>query len=286
MTNKRAFWISFLISLAVIVPGYLALLAYTLVTPSVAADTPQTDIPVVFPTVQDDRTVLVMTGGETVKEATGYTLVRLDALHRRLTALSLPAGTVVLVEGSPVTLSQAVASAGPTQGVRALEETLDVSVDNYLFTPSGTLADIAGNLGTAKMKLRSYISSDALERLSLAVDGVEELPLSPALLAEVLESGEVTGAAQCELRACGYAAFLSAGRKNLTSLVENVRANSGSIATDLTATQLYDYERLLGFLETGDDVPGQAEALTVTQTAAGTFEITEDAAAQVKRLLQ
>ena len=278
MTNKRAFWISFLISLAVIVPGYLALLAYTLVTPSVAADTPQTDIPVVFPTVQDDKTVLVMTGG--------YTLVHLDALHRRLTAVSLPAETVVLVEGSPVTLSQAVASAGPTQGVRALEETLGVSVDNYLFTPSGTLADIAGNLGTAKMKLRSYISADALERLSLAVDGVEELPLSPALLAEVLESGEVTGAAQCELRACGYAAFLSAGRKNLTSLVENVRANSGSIATDLTATQLYDYERLLGFLETGDDVPGQAEALTVTQTAAGTFEITEDAAAQVKRLLQ
>ena len=286
MTNKKAFWFSFLLSLAVIVPGYLALLAYTLVTPSVAADTPQTDIPVVFPTVQDDKTVLVLTGGETVKEASGCTLVRLDALHRRLTALSMPADTVVLVNGEPVTLSQAIASAGPTQGVRALEETLDITVSNYLYAPADVLADIAGELGTARMKLRAYISNDALERLALAVDGVDDLSLSPPLFAEVLASGEVPDSALYELRACGYAAFLSAGRQNLTSLVDEVRANSSSVATDLTATQLYDYERLLNFLETGEDIPGQAEALAVTQTAAGTFEIREEATGQVERLLK
>lgn len=284
MTNKKAFWLSFALSAAVIVPAYLALLAYQLVTPSVAADTPQTDVPVVFPTVRDDKTVLVMTGEGTAQTAETYALVRFDALHRRITATSLPPQTVVLVEGAPVTLEQAVASAGPTQGMRALEETLGVSVDNYLFAQPETLCSMAESLGTAQLRLRAYVPTDALARLALEVDGVDAMYLSPRLFAEVMTSGEVPDEALCELRARGYAAFLAAGRRVLGALPDEVRSNSTSLATDLTATELYDYERLFGFLASGEDIAPEAEALPVTETSAGTYELTEDSVQAAQRL--
>ena len=268
MTGKRVFWISFGLSLAVVVPAYLALFAYQLVTPSVAADTPQTDIPVVFPTVQDDRTLLVMTGGGTAQTAQTYALVRLDALHGRIAVATLPRDTVVLRDGAPVALCDAVQSAGPTQGLRSLEETLGVTIDNYLFASPETLWSIAEVLGTARIRLSSYISGDALERLALSVDGVDELTLSPRLFAEVLASDELTDDTACELRAYGYAAFLAAGQRSLAALPDAVRMQSRSIATDLTATQLYDYERLLNFLQDANSMAYTAAPLPVTRGTA------------------
>ena len=284
LTNKKAFWLSFALSAVVIIPAYLALLAYQLVTPSVAADTPQTDIPVVFPTVQDDKTVLVMTGEDTAQTAQTYVLVRIDGLHRRIAAASFPADTVVLVDGAPVALSKAVASAGPTQGIRALEETLGIDIDNYLFASPQTLWTMAETLGTARMRLGAYLPTETLAELSLEVDGVRDLYLSPRLFAETLNSAALEEQTMCALRAHGYAAFLAAGRGQLEAFVQEVRANSISLATDLTATQLYEYERLAGFLADGDDIPPEACALETRRAADGTYELTEQAAIDAGRL--
>ena len=285
MTGKRAFWLSFGVSLLIIVPAYLALLAYQLVTPSVSADTPQSGIPVVFPTVQDDKTLLIMTGDGTAQTAQGYTIVRLDALHEHIAAVSLPRESIVLVGGAPVRLCGAVQSAGPTQGLRALEDTLGVTIDNYLFASPETLWTIAEQLGTARLKLNAYVPRDALERLALSINGVDTLTLSPRLFAEVLASGEVPVETACELRACGYAAFLAAGQRSLAALPGAVRSASENIATDLTATQLYDYERLLGFLQGGESVAPESASLSVTWTSPDTCELTPDAPEQAQALL-
>ena len=67
MSKRKAFWYSFLLSLAVIVPLYLAVFALGL-TRAKPAEKKQQGIPIAQPTVSDHKTVLVMTGSETGAE--------------------------------------------------------------------------------------------------------------------------------------------------------------------------------------------------------------------------
>lgn len=248
MTKRRAFILGMVCTLALLAPCYGLLLLYanTRVAP---ADAGQSNIPILAPTESDEKTLLVMTGQD-VPET--FTLVRLDAIHQSVNVVAAPAQTVVLCDGAPFTLAQAVAQAGPAQAAAALEETLAVHVDNYLFCTAEELAQQTAPLGNARLRLVNYMSASALEQLKLAVPGVETISLTPQMLAQALAEGAASEEMEPLFRSAGYLAFLRAGHGQLEKLgPELLRHAIANWSTDLTATQVYDYQRVFKFLDGG-----------------------------------
>ncbi|MEG1011847.1 MAG: hypothetical protein RSE54_08275 [Ruthenibacterium sp.] len=282
MTRGRAFWLSFFGTLAVLVPLYLAVFAYgSATTGARAAEKEKSGVWVAQATAADAQTVLVMTGGGTAQTAECYTLVRFDAYQNRIAVASMPPQTVVLIGGSPVTLAEAVQSAGPSQAVAALTETLHLCVDNYLFAAPKTLWQTVEAFGNITLRLPQYLERDAMAALGLTEVGGETQAVSPRLFAQILAEGNLAPEKLSALRARGYAAFLAAGHGRLKAVLPRaVRVNSTALATNLTAAQLYDYERTLQFLD-------QQEPAYIAEAMPGTwrgarFELNEESAAFVQ----
>lgn len=251
MSRKKAFWLSFFITLAVLLPIYAAVILYGTVRGAKPADTAQSGVWVAQAKRSDAQTVLVMTGAGTAQTADTFALVRFDAYNERLCVATLPPETIVLIGGAPYTLTECVQSAGPSQAIAALRETLGIEVNHYLFAAPRTLWSIAEQYGTVRLPLSSYLSDEALTALHMtADDGAQTQTLTPRMLAEALQSGYAAGDTLCTLRAKGYAAFLAAGAGRLAdTLPQSVRTNSSRLATNISATELYDYERTLQFLD-------------------------------------
>ena len=287
MLKKRAFWFSFFASLAVLCPLYLAVLAYSTLTQGTKpVDTAQSGIRIVQPTAKDQKTVLVMTGDNTAQQPTSFVLVHFNALENAITALSMPPQTVVLVEGKPVTLAQAVESAGPSQGVAALAQTLEVTIDNYLFASPATLWQTVESFGTMQVRLGEYLKTKELQDLQLALPGTEMQSLTPRMLAQILGSSVLSEKVRLQLRAVGYAECLEVGVSLLEStLPESVRRNSAKLATNITATQLYDYERVLRFLDKQQPLCRGA-VLPGTFTAQDQYELTQTATQMAQNYLK
>ena len=106
------------------------------------------------------------------------------------------------------------------------------------------------------------------------------------MLADVLAAGAATPDMQALLRAEGYLAFLRIGGDALADTVPDaVRAVLAQSSTNLTATQIFDYERIFGFLR---KEPPQYRAGVLPGTwADGRYELAENsvtvAAAYFKR---
>lgn len=254
MLKKRAFWISFFVSLAVMCPLYLAMLAYVNVAQTRAqaqlAETPQSGVWIAQPLIKDRKTVLVMTGTNGAQSPETFVLVHFDALENRINALSLPGCTVVRSANGVQTLAQAVAEAGPSQGVAVLADTLGVAVDDYLFTTPSALWQAMESFGTIPLKLSQYVPQNAMEQLRLSVEGIETQRVTARVLAQVLADASLLPDVKHTLRAVGYAEFLRVGVTKLEQTLPGfVRRSSANIATDITATELYDYERTLRFLD-------------------------------------
>ncbi|MEG2930384.1 MAG: hypothetical protein RR825_01235 [Ruthenibacterium sp.] len=282
MTKSKVFWLSFFGTLAVLVPLYLAVFAYgSATTGSRAAQQEKSGIWVAQATDADAQTVLVMTGGNTAQTAESYTLVRFDAYKNSIAVASMPPQTVVLIGGSPVTLAQAVQSAGPSQAVAALTETLNIRIDNYLFATPKILWQTAEAFGSVMLRLGNYLDANALAALGLTEAKGNMQAVSPRLFAQILAEGNLAPEKLSALRARGYAAFLAAGHGRLKAVLPRaVRVNSTALATNLTAVQLYDYERTLQFLD-------QQEPAYIAEAMPGTwrgarFELNEESAAFVQ----
>lgn len=90
--------------------------------------------------------------------------------------------------------------------------------------------------------------------------GVSGLTLSTQVLCETLEAQALSRDAQTLLRAQGYLAFARAACGQLEQKGTNVlRAAVAKDSTDITAVQLYDYQRIFKFL---DKIVPEARALT------------------------
>lgn len=246
VNRAKAFWLAFGCTLLAVVPLYLFAAACSLAQMA-PADTVQSGVPIVHPAAGDAKTLLVMTGES---EPQTFALVRFDAVQNTLCVASAPAGAQVYCAQNATTLAAAVRDAGPAQAAAALAETLDIPVDNYLFCSSEKLAALCAGLGNAQLRLANYVSPDALAQLQLAVPGVGGLTLTPEMLLDVLAHGGVPRAAEPMLRAQGYLAFLSAGASSLSqTLPDALRGAAADVSTDLTAVQIYEYERILKFLD-------------------------------------
>lgn len=282
MSRAKAFWLGLGCTLAVLLPIYLAVAA-VIFTRSAPADTVQSGVPIAQPTLGDEKNFLLMTGPE---QPETFVLLRFDALEGNLCSVAIPGETVVLVNGQPATLADAAEQAGPAQAAAALMETLDIEIDNYLYCTADRLVDLAAGFGTARIPLANYMTSEALGQLQLNIPGVQTVSLTPQMLADVLAAGAATPDMQALLRAEGYLAFLRIGGDALADTVPDaVRAVLAQSSTNLTATQIFDYERIFGFLR---KEPPQYRAGVLPGTwADGRYELAENsvtvAAAYFKR---
>lgn len=189
-----------------------------------------------------------------------FVLIRFDAYEGRITTAALDAQTVVLCSGQGMTLLEIAQQMGPAGVTAALEETLDAPVDNYIYCTPHRLASLTENFGSAQLKLTNYMTSEALGELQLSVPGVSGLTLSTQVLCETLEAQALSRDAQTLLRAQGYLAFARAACGQLEQKGTNVlRAAVAKDSTDITAVQLYDYQRIFKFL---DKIVPEARALT------------------------
>ena len=282
MSRAKAFWLGLGCTLAVLLPIYLAVAA-VIFTRSAPADTVQSGVPIAQPTLGDEKNFLLMTGPE---QPETFVLLRFDALEGNLCSVAIPGETVVLVNGQPATLADAAEQAGPAQAAAALMETLDIEIDNYLYCTADRLVDLAAGFGTARIPLANYMTPEALGQLQLNIPGVQTVSLTPQMLADVLAAGAATPDMQALLRAEGYLAFLRIGGDALADTVPDaVRAVLAQSSTNLTATQIFDYERIFGFLR---KEPPQYRAGVLPGTwADGRYELAENsvtvAAAYFKR---
>lgn len=283
MTGKKAFWISAAITALAVLPIFAIAGLYAM-TRVQETDTAVKGISVNAPTSADIKTVLIMTGSGSAQTANTAVIVHLDALHSRLSCIAMPMETVVLANGTPTTLSLAAASAGPSQCAAAISETLGITVDNYIYTTPQTLCDMVQGLGNASIKLSRYVPSDELSKLMLVIDGIDTQVLSPSMLAEVLSACSGSPNVQ-QLRADGYLAFLTADPTLLQSAITaSLKKYSGSLATDINAQAIYDYDRIFKFF--GREAPTQTESaiLPGKTTANGIYELLPQAEETAQRL--
>ena len=270
----KAFFIALFGTLAVIIPIYLAAAA-VMMTRSAPVDTVQSGIPIAQPTAGDARTFLLMTGP---KQPETFVLLRFDARAGEVCTAALPGEAVMLVDGQPLTLTEAAEQAGPAQAAAAIEETLSIEVDNYLYCTADALVELTKNFGTARILLSNSLSVDALAELRLTVPGVDTVTLTPRMFADVLSADAAEPDLQTLLRAEGYLAFLRVGSETLAGNVPDaLRAALAKSSTNLTAVELYDYERIFGFL--AKDPPQYRAGVIPGTWSRGRYELAENAPA-------
>ena len=246
MKRARLFWRSLFLSLAVILPLYLAVAAYGL-TRAVPAQEIRTDVPITHPTSTDAKTLLVMTGAE---EPENFVLIRFDALENRIVTMAVPGELAVPGTDGPRSLTQAVHDAGPAQAAELLYQVLGIPVSDYVYCTGEELAQLTAGLGNTRMSLANYMSAATLGELQMSIPGVGGLTLNTALLCQVLAAGAANPERELLLRSEGYLAFLKAGTESLTQVLpQAMRTAVSEYSTALTATKIYDYERIFGFLE-------------------------------------
>ncbi|MEG2500031.1 MAG: hypothetical protein RSA78_03085 [Oscillospiraceae bacterium] len=247
MSKIKGFFLGFFLTLAIIIPIYLLFAALGLRSSALPIDGAKANVPMAKPVSEDAKTVLIISGKD---NAETFVLLRLDALTNRICTVVLPENTVLLLDGQPITLGKAAATCGPAQAVECIAATLDITINDYIMASPKTLAEMASPLGSANVRLANYLSSEALGQLKLLVPGVETLVLSPTKLLEILSSGLIPDEQLAAIRGDGYLAFLRAGAHMLAEVFPSaMRKYSKELSTSITATDIYDYERVLKFLQ-------------------------------------
>lgn len=253
LSNKKAFCLGLFGTLAVILPIYLIFAALSFTTNKVApVEKNQLSVPIARPGPQDAKSVLIICENEN-GTPTSFVITRFDALENKIVAVSFLPQTIVLNNGKPVSLQKATEIAGPAQAVMCINETLGIKINNFILTTPQNLADMMQPLGIANVLLANYISEEALVQLKLSVEGIENIALTPQSILEVLSSGHVLNEQLSAIRGDSYLAFLRAGSEKLHELLINsFKKYSGKVKTDISATDVYEYERVFKFLDEGE----------------------------------
>lgn len=246
MKRSKLFWRSLLMSLAVIVPFYGMVALYGLSRAAPVQEI-RTDVPITHPTSTDVKTLLVMTGDE---QPENFVLIRFDALENRVATMAVSGQLAVPGTAGRQSLIQAVEQAGPAQAAELLYQVVGVPVSDYMYCDGATLARLTAGLGNAGMSLANYMSAATLGELQLSIPGVGSMTLNTDLFAQVLAAGAANPERELILRGEGYLAFLKAGMERLTEVLPDaMRTAVSQCSTALTATKIYDYERIFRFLE-------------------------------------
>ena len=267
MNRKKAFWLSFLATLGVLIPLYITVWAQVVATrphtqPAAASES---GVAVTKPIAGDSRNLFVTVKGEEPL----FFLVRFDAFQGRVAVAGLRTDTLLRAKtGGVVTLKSAWDYAGPGYAATLCADTLGIRVDNYIqltadratemLAPIGAVPLSEGDLDLAQaggIKTRS-------DTAALSVQNVADL----VRLAKLPTARKAPFTALCLTR------FLDAGADQLGSLFETmVRSDAGGFSTDIFADQIYDYTHILDFFKTAPPACAQV-SFAGLETPAG-FEL-------------
>ncbi len=251
MGRVKVFLLSFIVTLAVIVPIYG--IGYFLTVEQNNAEfasEQQSGIYIAQPIISDEKTVLLMVGEGNAQNAESYTIISFNAYENSISIASMPPQTVMVLNQSPITLSDATRSAGPSQAAKAISETLGIQVDNYVFVSQQVLWETAEAFGTISMRLNNFLDSDDMNKMGLDEIISDMYTLTPRLFSQILSECTFDEADEYEMRAQGYSLYLSAGHGNIKVIFANLLTkNSSQIATNISALDIVDYERIWGFLD-------------------------------------
>ncbi len=253
MTKTKIFWLAFLCTAAIFLPIYLLTYAFTnaqIKTQPQTVTEEQSNVLITNPTTDDVYTILLMSGTSTAGMADSYALIHFDALKNVISVTSMPPQTVVLLDKDVMTLQEAVTRAGPSNGAKALSQTLGITVTDYIFASPDKLSDTAQVFGNITLLLKNYINEATLKELGFVNEQNERYTVSAQYFKQILQTESIGQSNINEVRSLGYSAFLAAGHGRLAQIIpQAISENSKSIATNINATKLFDYERILKFID-------------------------------------
>lgn len=281
MTGKKAFWLSFALTLGILVPLYAAALflgSAQLDGTDAAAAGEGVGIAVRRPDAQDAKNLLLAVRQE--GENSWFVLLRFDALQGKVCVMPLPGDLALPEAEGPKTLAEQDAYAGPGMAALGLEQLLGIKLDHYLSIERDALIELGQQMGNVSVDLQW----SELEGLSLPEGETSRLVLSASAAAELLGQAQAQGLDPAPLRARLYSAFLLVGMDRLNTILPDFLRSEGAFSTSILATDIYDYQRILDYLALLQ--PEMLWAVPKTENTADGCTLTAAALEQVDQMFR
>lgn len=277
-SGPKAFWLSFFLTLAILVPLLGGFVLYGLWQQSTAAPAQitQSGVPVASPSQENDHTLFVAVAAE----EPGFVLLRLDGMNNVIRICPVPAVSVVSAPGGPTLLRDSYSSAGPGRAAELLSQTLNLQIDRYLAITPASLGTAWNGMEPPRVNLTGLLEPEELAALGLSEDPV--VSLAPESASEFLAKLKGEGVPPARLERIRGAVWDAALRQQLpglsTTLIKGLRKASSTLLSNLTLTDLYDLQDTLEFLARQQT---QVEAQMVPGRWEGEerYEFTEDSVA-------
>lgn len=239
MSRRKAFFISFLISMAGVLTVY-RLVWGTIQNRSSETDTPQTGIPKAAPGVHDSKTLLLGLGDE---ENPYFFLIKMSAINNHI-GIGCISPSYEFADGD--SMADSMRQAGMMQCLLDMEKEFGINIDYYL--------QCSWRQAASLVKDMEDINVDSIGR---------DLP--PVIRDFLLKSAEkIDGESlvNCARKAAGFLdnelglAFLTEGMAQLImanphrleGVNEAIKENYSSLNTNLNTTSLAGMGRIAGFL--------------------------------------
>ena len=255
---KKVFWLSFLSAMAILLPVYAAVYFSETIIPrhSVGVAEPQSGISIDAPTLSDSRNIFVVidddgdddddygddgSGGD----ATRFVLLRFDAWQERIAISFLRDDTLLSGDdGSIITLQSSFEYAGPGYAAGLISSTLSIDIDDYIKLSSDAIIELGEEIGPVKFS-KELIAKAGAGALT-AEDGTAAM--SAKTLATFLNLFPIDKDVSDMFYGEVYSLFMQASIDRLGTIFSDLlTGNSDGLSTDITAAEIYDYQRLLGF---------------------------------------
>lgn len=277
--GPKAFWLSFFLTLAILVPLLGGFVLYGLWQQGTAAPAQiaQSGVPVGSPTQENDHTLFVAVAAE----QPGFVLLRLDGVNNVIRVCPVPAASVVSAPSGPTLLRDSYQSAGPGRAAELLSQTLNIQIDRYLAIAPASLGTAWNGMEPPRVNLTGLLEPQELAALGLSEDPV--VSLAPESASEFLAKLAAEGVPPARLERVRGAVWDAALRQQLpslsTTLIEGLRKASSTLLSDLTVTDLYDIQDTLNWL-TRQQAQVEVEVIPGRWGDAGDrYEFTEDSMA-------
>lgn len=280
LTGKKAFWLSFALTLGILIPLYAAALflgSAGLQDPTAAAAGEGVGLAVRRPDAGDSKNLLLAVRQE---EGSTFVLLRFDALQEKVCVMPLPSDLLLPAQEDEIALAAQDAHAGPGVAAMGLAQLLGIRIDHYLSIEDQTLVSLAQQMGNISLDPQW----SELQRLALPEGEGGRVVLSAPAAAELIQAAAAQEADVTALRARLYSEFLLVGMDRLNTIIPDFLRGEGGFSTSILATDIYDYQRILDYLALLQ--PEMLWAAPQTEPAQGGCTLTSEALEQAAQMFQ
>ena len=273
--GMKAFWLAFWVTLAALAP----LLGCTLLSiqwQQAPAASSKSDVAVAVPDDENRLTLLAAVAAQ----PPAFVLVRLDAPENALRLAVIPAQSLVKNGAETLTLAECYAAAGPARAAALLAETLDFSVDRYLAAAPDTWQSLVEDLGPVRVGLSGALTTGQLSATGMAGEARSWTAPAARGYLQQLDTADpalIPPGAAAAARAVLWQGWARQKLEQLPgTLPAGLRRASGSLLTNLTATDLLALEQTLEFLANAGAEPEAGVLPGTWDAAAGCYAFGEE----------